>query len=144
MERSSVLHPPLKTEDWAIWGMEFALRGQPHRRGTGVSVAPGKPQFPLGNPSRAEEVQSWVQSKRGPGWRPLRGPGEMGQRVLTYPEMLGGGMRPQGREPGTQAAATRWGFLEEVTPALITGPQISGAGGRRWAARPGCSPAARL
>ena len=55
----------------------------------------------------------------------------MEQRVLTYPETPGGGTRPQGREPGTQAAASREGFLEEVTPAFIPGPQVSGAGGRR-------------
>lgn len=79
MERSNVLRPPLKTEDWAIWGMELALHGQPHFGGTGVSEAPGNSQFPLGNPIRAERVQSWVQSKSGLGWRPHRGPGEMGQ-----------------------------------------------------------------
>ena len=55
----------------------------------------------------------------------------MEQRVLTYPETPGGGTRPQGREPGTQAAVSREAFLEEVTPALITGLQVSGAGGHR-------------
>lgn len=51
MERSNVLCPPLKTEDWAIWGVELALHGQPHRRGTGISEPPGKSKFPLGNTS---------------------------------------------------------------------------------------------
>lgn len=67
----------------------------------------------------------------------------MEPRVLTYPETSGGGTRPQGREPGTRAAATRDSSLEEVAPVLITGPQVWGAGGCPWEVHPGCSLAAR-
>lgn len=49
VERSNVLRPPLKTEDWAIWGMEFARLGKPYHRGTRVSEPLRKSQFPLGN-----------------------------------------------------------------------------------------------